>query len=904
MICRRQESGTVSGRVFHGCGRANAGAAQGRGLAWRTPAAVMMGLCLAGVAAAQDESSIAEIVVTARKVEERLQDVPLAISAFDEKAIEAAGIESLNDIAELTPGLQFYNALGEALPTPIIRGVAPTDIRAKENNAAVFIDGIYVSGREGLNFSQLDLQRIEVVKGPQSALYGRNAFSGAINFVTKRPTDEFEAKSAVTAGNESRMAASGSISGPIIEGILKGRIGVNYDDWDGSYNDPLNGYDVGGYRYRTTQGSLYFTPTDSFEVLAQLYYSNDDIDDSASTALQANCEDTSLTNPRLQNEDGVPYGSPIWNNWCGEVPSLNSEDIGKTIGAVGEERELWRSSLNIDWDIGVGTVSALTGYSDTEQNGALDFGRIGDSTPFVYCTGDYSVVCIGDGPTPLKRFFSGVLDRESGNDTREISQELRFTSPLDEPFRYTGGVYFYDVRDEERPGQNFLTGTLPPDLDPLNNIGAFCPCQGNSPALNAAPGYYLAPFGNLLFITDPGYTNDQIESLTKTRSWAGFASMELDFLERWKVRGEIRYTYEEKDYRLWSVPELQYPDNGVYQPRDPTPTKLDDDWTWVSGRVTLDYKPSDNWMIYGSLANASKSGGFTGDAISFIDPVTNEDTGEEVQLVEAYDPEENWTVELGIKGRSSDGRLGVDLSGYRIDWTDIVLPQVLTEYVDPTDGVLKRTSELLTISRNTGDAVVWGWELVADMLLNDDWSASLGVSYTDSTWTDAKQATYQYFPSFFVPNPDPDGAPLGGDISGNEMLRVAPWTANATLSYRRPVFGTWDVYGNTTVSWKDRWYIGNDNQGSIAPSTFVNLRLGMESERYTFEFWVDNLFEYDDPIGAYRDIFWSNTQDMQALNDPPTSSLADFPPIRLTVNQPRLRTYGLTARVRFGGALR
>jgi len=352
------------------------------------------------------------------------------------------------------------------------------------------------------------------------------------------------------------------------------------------------------------------------------------------------------------------------------------------------------------------------------------------------------------------------------------------------------------------------------------------------------------------------------------------------------------------------VNNLRYTDNGVYQPRLEPPVRSKDDWTWLSGRITLDYKPNDDWMVYGSLANGTRSGGFTGESVEFLDPVTNEEVPYDVIVVEPYDPEHNWTVEVGVKGRTSDGRVGIDLSAYRIDWTDVVLPQVLTEYVDPTDGVLKRTSELLTLTRNTGDAVVWGWELVADMLLTDEWSASLGVSYTDSTWTDGRQSTYQFFPSFYVPNPDPDGPPLGGDISGNEMLRVAPWTANATLSYRRPAFGSWEVFGNTTVSWKDRWYIGNDNQGSVAPSTFVNLRLGVESERYTVEFWVDNLFEYDDPVGAYRDIFWSNTQDIQGVNDPPTSTLADFPPIRLTVNQPSLRTFGLTARVRFGTALR
>ena len=91
--------------------------------------------------------------MTARKVEERLQDVPLAITAFSAAEIQAAGIENLNDVANLTPGMTFSNLIGEFLPVPVIRGIAPTAVQDRENNAAIFVDGVYVSGRQGLNFS-------------------------------------------------------------------------------------------------------------------------------------------------------------------------------------------------------------------------------------------------------------------------------------------------------------------------------------------------------------------------------------------------------------------------------------------------------------------------------------------------------------------------------------------------------------------------------------------------------------------------------------------------------------------------------------------------------------------------------------------------------------------------------
>ena len=165
--------------------------------------------------AQQAESLVLEeVVVSARRAEEKLLDVPIAVAAFTSEQIEARGIRSLDDIAALTPGLQFSNVLGEFLPAPVLRGVAPVSINA-ENNVGIYIDGVYVAGREGLNFSQLDLETINVVKGPQSALYGRNAFSGAINYVTAKPTSDPLRKVEVQLGTEGKKLGQITASGPM-----------------------------------------------------------------------------------------------------------------------------------------------------------------------------------------------------------------------------------------------------------------------------------------------------------------------------------------------------------------------------------------------------------------------------------------------------------------------------------------------------------------------------------------------------------------------------------------------------------------------------------------------------------------------------------------------------------------
>ena len=274
-------------------------------------AAVIATAGFTGIANAQLE----EVVVTARKIEERLQDVPLAISAFNAEEIESASIDNLDDIANLTPGMTFSNLLGEFLPVPVIRGVAPTAVQNRENNAAIFVDGVFISGRQGLNFAQLDLERIEVVKGPQAAMYGRNSFSGAVNIITAKPTDEFEGKAELTLGDNDRKVARGSISGPLIEGQLRGRVAVMKNEWGGSYENQVpGGPDIGGYDYETFQGSLSWTPTENFEALLTAYVSNDQIDMAATSAVTPNCENVSAFGVRLAN-------------YCGELPSIDEDDL-------------------------------------------------------------------------------------------------------------------------------------------------------------------------------------------------------------------------------------------------------------------------------------------------------------------------------------------------------------------------------------------------------------------------------------------------------------------------------------------------------------------------------------------------------------------------------------------------
>ncbi len=326
---------------------------------------------------------------------------------------------------------------------PVIRGIVPQDIFGV-NATAIFVDGVYVSGREGLNFSQLDVERIEVLKGPQSAMYGRNAFAGAINYVTKPPSDIFESKAETELGNRGKQRVMGSVSGPLMGDTLTGRVSAMYDEWDGSYDNTLAPEnDIGGYRYRSLQGRLRWRPADNLDINLGLYSSNDEIDDAAVGGVPANCEDQVETTTEAAEEG--PF--PRLQNWCGRIPdlaalpdrldpaqfpnmvllpnSITEDSMPKLGQAVGEDRDLLRGNLNISWDQDFGTFDFLTGYSDTEQNSISDFNRTsGDSMPLIYCPDATTVVPPATCDDPLagraRRWVSTTskTDRTSRNGAR------------------------------------------------------------------------------------------------------------------------------------------------------------------------------------------------------------------------------------------------------------------------------------------------------------------------------------------------------------------------------------------------------------------------------------------------------------------------------------------------------
>jgi outer membrane receptor protein involved in Fe transport len=485
----------------------------------------------------------------------------------------------------------------------------------------------------------------------------------------------------------------------------------------------------------------------------------------------------------------------------------------------------------------------------------------------------------------------------SGDETTELSQELRYSSPLDKSLRFDVGAYWYDV--EQKEGFTHWTSTWVEDT----GNGQFLPADFGDfyPGPTVIGGAIWGP-QFLNSVDDPvgpswpqppwpdDYGGDGIgvEVVQKdTQSWSVFAGGEADFGERWTFDIGVRYNQDDKKFKA-SVNQ-NIPGEGL----SPEESRSYNYWTWRTG---LKFQVSDDNMVYASISNGKKSGGMDlllGD-IRHPDGVTTEPVARWVD----YDIEKLTAFELGSKGRFWGGRAQYDIAIFYNDWEDILMPQILD--TDPETGYAFEQPEGIDLTG--GDASTYGIEASLFVILAENWDINLGGSWTDAKYDEAELASLRLFPSLWndaggtgwdEPLPDGRGDPV--DISGNEMLRQSEWQGNFTLNYNKPIGNSWAFYSRSDVLYTGSQWVGPANQAKVPDYTVMNQRLGFEKASFRLEFWVENLFDDDTPRAAFRDVTFNNTH----LQQDPYGRFSDMFPFRLTVSHPNRRTAGVSALIRF-----
>jgi iron complex outermembrane recepter protein len=369
------------------------------------------------------QQSIEEIIVTARKREESLQEVPVAISVFTGQGLEEAGIQTARDLYANTPGLNYDTGFDQNAATPAIRGVVSNEIATYRQKVTTFLDGMPILGQQGsVPFSAI--QQVEVLRGPQSAAFGRSTFGGAINYTTRDPGEDFVADLSLDVGQDGLFNAGAVVSGQLIEGTLGGLLSVESNKRDGE-NDWVTaeeGVSLGGEESSNVLAKLLYTPTDKLAV--EFRYKDLDVDNEQTPRVFLNLDDVN----RVIHPDaaatvttcgtGVPIPSCAYVgtvNAIDEVYDYNYAATGIDEPFVRNERE--RYELDITYDLDNGASIQTLGFTSEEYyERATDSNLTNDAAGF---------------------------ERDPTN-IEETYWEARYTSAGDEALRYSFGASVYD----------------------------------------------------------------------------------------------------------------------------------------------------------------------------------------------------------------------------------------------------------------------------------------------------------------------------------------------------------------------------------------------------------------------------------------------------------------------------
>jgi iron complex outermembrane recepter protein len=784
----------------------------------------------AAASAAASPEAVEQIVVTARRIGELLQDVPLSIRALTGKDLAERGISSISDLSQFTPGLTYSPDFGRTAERPVIRGISALRQEAPQP-VSVFIDGVFVRDA-ALGLAIDDAERVEVIKGPQSALYGRSTYAGAINYITVKPGNELKGKISLTGASDNEQSIFAALTVPIKADMLSLRARYRHYEFGGQYTNSQTGNKIG--QERTEAGGLQvsFKPTASFDALLSFDTSSDrdglfnatvrtipiqaggvvtNPNGTTNIANGASCNGRTInivgTNPATGLPDaafpataaaranGWPCGA---SNFTGTTVRRNEADLANYVdpntgisygNIAGLQRFIDRGALTLNYNFDNGAVlTSQTAY--TKQLTNLGADQSYNGTRFAPGFG-----------APASSWLTYDRDR-----LKYYSQELRLSSSQDQALTWLVGAFLYKEDGEGQSSgvlaQNRALQTI---ADPLR------PKSANS-VKNFAPfGRVQYEIGKSIRVSAEGrYSEERV----KTGGTAlGVATATVGTC----VAGQVCFVNGERTFKDFAP------------------------------RFTLDYKPNAQMLIYGQIAKGSKAGGFN------TTPGLSAD-------VFAYNGEKVQSVEIGIKNQLANGRVLLNAALFNNEISGLQLSNIST-VTSPFTGASSTT----TIVNNVGKARTRGFETDVVVKANSWLTLSGNYAYTDAKAKEGTEVT--------------NGTVFGGNrsVSGATLPRSPAHSFAASAAVDFPV-GTNGLYlfARTDVSYQSRRYAEIQNLIWADAFTRVNANLGVRGGAWRVTAFVKNAGDDDTSLNGFRYL------------DPGTfrRTAVDF--------LPRLRQYGLT----------
>lgn len=572
-----------------------------------------------------------EVVVTAQKREQSIQDVGISISAFTGDQIHELGYTNAQQVTALAAGVSTVQPNGEANYSFAIRGASSSDFTSNnESPVAVYVDEVYISQMSGTGFMLFDLDRVELLRGPQGTLYGRNATGGLAHFITKKPSHEANGYGQVTLGEYDQVKFEGAIGGGITD-TVSGRLSIATHNNDGYAKNRFLDQNLNNANDYAGRAQLLFEPNDDVSFLLNGRYSIQQI-------RTGFFENASAVVPGMRTPH-VPE-APFLNGYLDEDGNPYAGDYDKE---GHNDNETWGISGTLKWNLGNMTLTSITDYSSVNR----DYIEDSDATP---TTG-----------------FNFYLT----TDAKQFSQELRLNGEA-ERTKWVTGLYYLNIDiADSNGGETTLFG------DVFACFFGVLTCDDNLNVLASPPGYFapgkpgfitLDNFGNFHFTPGSGdYRGFNNPYTINTESWSVFGQLEFELNEMWSAIVGFRWIQESKDYSYVNN-IVEFPNDGTDERRH-NPNILGTTQTFAtstsdgiwSARAQLNWRPQDDLLVYASWNRGTKASGFNAPFVPvFGDPAA----------VLTYKPEEMDAYEIGFKSEWFDGRARVNAAAYYYDYKD------------------------------------------------------------------------------------------------------------------------------------------------------------------------------------------------------------------------------------------
>jgi iron complex outermembrane receptor protein len=787
-------------------------------IALAVSAALATSLQVSTAFAQESESMLEEVMVTARKREESLAETPIAITAISAAEIQAGAFKSLVDVQKTAPGLfveTMNNENARTVLMPRFRGVTFDASSPLQRTSSVFVDGLIVSsGLHSLPITQVE--RIEVIKGPQSALFGRNTYSGAINIITRRPGDELKGGIEVDYGAKSKGSTTGYIEGPITSN-LGARATFSYTDKEGHYDNAfVEGQRLGDEETLAYGLMLDFNPTEDLNIMVRASSYEDDDGPGAYAVV----------------------GGLAEHNFCAEpTPAINSFSCFFVNGL----ESAYKGSVNIPSAIGASSsadvFSKATGQlKDASGNWA---GLAGAGYAPI---GDHSFDDLshnGFGKAGEGERFGAIV---SWDMTDSLNLNLAYGKNEDDyvlfhDFDAAGafGFHVYNARvTEDETFEVRLSGTS----DRLNwSIGA----TQVEMSSKAHGGFYDQYFGD--FSGSAGYwfadirNPDTAFSLIEADTTGIFASVDFSITDKLDLTLEVR---RQED-------EINDPNVNAAAGKNIAPAEFKS----TLPRVVLKYQLNDNHMLYANYSEGTLPGGFNPEVASKLTTPEQISTfnADTPGIGETYEEETLKNYEAGWKYSSNDGRLAMNLAVFHMERADqvysgfgVIPADVSCSGDTDGDGVPNTETCTVAFSGNGTSSDIDGLEIDFNYRVIDSLLLQAAVGYTKAEISDfPANGDCGDFNDVFGP---------GLSCAGQQAARYPEWIGSliATYDFDTPMGG---AYVRGEYFYTGSYYDEVTNLTKIPDATEVNVRVGLRMDNgISLEAYVSNLTDEDAPTGG------------------------------------------------------